>query len=191
MKKKLGFIVIVLMALCAIVAPAFGVTHTNTAVADAADVFPGLQNGKTFVLEGTVDLAAMYSAGTTNAAGDKVAVIRVPSGAYVMAVSAKVVTAPVLPSAAATNAHSAATTFDVGDDGSATNWIVAASNTNAITTVSTPVLSADTNTGVITSAPVSALGKLYSSAQNINVRWTAAPGNLGVVRVRALAIKFD
>jgi hypothetical protein len=188
MKKIILF---ALVALCAIaVIPASAVIVTNTVPAVTADAFPISGLGKVYMLEGTCDLAAQYAAGSTNAAADKVAVIKVPTGAYVMRVSATVLTAPVAATAAWTNNLSAATTFNVGDDDSANNWIVTASNTNAITTVSTPVLTlGGTNTSAaVVCTPTAALGKLYTSSENLNIQWTAAPGNYGVIKVKALVI---
>jgi hypothetical protein len=188
MKKIILFALVALVAIA--IVPAGAVTVTNMVPQNPADAFPISGLGKTYVLTGQIDLAAQYAAGSTNAASGKVAVLRIPSGAYVTMVAADVVSAPVPATTAWTNNASAATTFNVGDDDTANNWLVTVSNTNATLTASTAAITlGGTNTGsAVTVAPAAALGKLYTSAENLNVQWTAAPGNMGVINIKAFCI---
>ena len=196
MKNYLSIALVALVAIAAV--PASALIVTNMVPLSPADAFPASGLAKTFVLEGTVDLAAQYNSGngTTNAAAGQVAVIKVPSGAYVMAVSSKVISYPAPATAAYTNAYSVNTTYDVGDGDSANNWIALAALTNGIAaSASTPVFTITTNaTATVWTnsvAPTSAMGKFYTTTQNLNVRFTAAPGISGVVRVKAFCVKFD
>ena len=189
MKKLIQFAIVALVA--AAVAPVYGAIYTNTVPANPSDTFPATASGKAFVLEGTVDLALQNAAGSTNAAADQVAVIKIPSGAVVKDVSAWVVAYPLQATALYTNSYAAAaTTFDVGDGDAANNWLVTQSLTNGAAYYSTPILTTTSAVGTVIATPVNGLGKKYDTTQNLNVRFTAAPGIYGVIKVKASCFKM-
>ena len=190
MKKYIKLLIVALAAIVAVPASAVIVTNASN-FANFADAFPATATGKAFVLEGTVDLAAQNAAGSTNAAAGQVAVIKIPSGAMVEGVSAQVVSYPLFTTALFTNSFSAAaTTFDVGDGDAANNWLVTQALTNGATYYSTPVLTTTGAVGTAICTPVNGLGKSYDATQNINVRFTAAPGISGVIKVRVACFKM-
>lgn len=193
MKKWMKFAVLFVVALVAIAAPSFGAITTNSDVALAADAFPAVKAGQTFVLEGNVDLST-YAA--SPAAGDRVAVIKIPSGTLLRSVALKVVEAPIPATTHFTNASSLITAaLNVGDGtGTGTNsWISGATLTNQTTTMSVPVITlSGTNTSdAVAVAPLNALGKAYVSGGLLYLNFVGAPGTWGKIKVKAEAVKFD
>lgn len=177
MKK---FIIMLACVLLVAIQCSYGAAYTNyPASVGTGGGLPAIYAGRTYVLESswTTDLGS----------GDTVKMIYIPANTFVQGVGLQIDTV----------SSGSGSAVSIGDSSASTNWLNATSVTNSANGMcawSVPVITkAILSTGDLTtvSAPYSALGKVYTSADYILVTvGTAVPTNLDFT-VKALAIPLD